>query len=465
MTGAVLRADVRTRFVAAGVAVTLGTLAAGAFGASGAPMAIAALAAAALFALALTGARPAATLLVYIGMALMAMSLYRIGPHAFTGNYNARILTFSDTFLLAAALLSLPLPVRRRVAWRQAAPIAGAVALMATGGLLGTLSSSDPSGSAVNVLQLAMAALGLQLLVLLWAPDVDELRWASGLFVASVIVAGIVGLFGPEYVAGRVRGWAYHPNHLGAMTAIAAGPAIAIWLTASGWRRHASVAALVLLALVMLIAGSRTGLVASAAVVMVFALPLRRGLWVTPRTVVAALAAFAILTAAVIGAGFSDDPLSRRFHSADELGRGADAVSRMIRPQGELVSDSTRIVLLRGVRDEIRESPLTGNGFAEVQAAHNIYLQMWAAGGLLSLLGMLMVPLVAGRWALAADRLLSVDGGDRASMLLLGLAAGMVGYSVSGLFEPTLWERWIWICPALASALLARLRSSAEAEA
>jgi hypothetical protein len=44
-------------------------------------------------------------------------------------------------------------------------------------------------------------------------------------------------------------------------------------------------------------------------------------------------------------------------------------------------------------------------------------------------------------------------------MLLFGLAAGTAGYLVVAATQPYLWERYIWLAPALAVATLPRIRS------
>ena len=432
--------------------------------------AAAALAVAALLALRLAGLRRAGTALILVGIVTMAFTLLRLGPRAASGNYDIRVFTFSDVLLVAGLLLLLPGAVREGVAWRHwrrseaALPLVAAVALMVAGGLIGTLSSPDVEGSLVNILQFAAASLGLVALVSVWSPTVPQIRLAAALLLASVLLTALAGVFFGDYWVGRVRGLTYHPNQLGALSAITAGPAIALALSLRGRPsalRIAGAVALGLLVLTMLIAGSRTGLVASAAVVLVSGLLLRAPGLLTARAGLVALAVGATLSLTVMLGGFSQDPVSRLFHDEAELRPAADAVSRLLRPRIEVVTNDDRISLFGDVESQIEDDPFFGTGFHEIQRAHNIYLQMWAAAGIAGLIGMLAVPLIALSWlrrAYGVLRAREATADQRATALLLfGLAAGTLGYAVSGLFEPTLWERWIWLTPALAIATLRHL--------
>ena len=78
----------------------------------------------------------------------------------------------------------------------------------------------------MNILQFSTASLGLIALVAVWSPSVRQIRLAAALLVASVLVSALAGVLGLDYWVGRVRGLTYHPNQLGALSAIAAGPAI-----------------------------------------------------------------------------------------------------------------------------------------------------------------------------------------------------------------------------------------------
>lgn len=446
--------------------------------------ALAALLIAALLALRLSGLRRAGTALILLGIATIALNLYRIGPRAFSGNYDIPVFTFSDLLLGGGLLLLLPAAIsegwarrdwclwRSRRGRRHALPVVAAVALITGGGLIGTFSSPDVEGSLVNILQFATASLGLIALVAVWSPSVRQIRLAAALLVASVLVSALAGVLGLDYWVGRVRGLTYHPNQLGALSAIAAGPAIAIALSLRGRRpaiRATGATLLALLALTMLVAGSRTGLVASAAVVLSFGPLLRVPGLLTARVAVGALAAGVALSLTVMLGGFSQDPVSRLFHDDAQLRPSADAVSRLLRPRIEVVTNDERIAFFSEAESRIEGSPFFGSGFHDVQRTHNIYLQLWAAAGLAGLAGMIALPLIAVSWLRRAARALrsSEPGSDRraTALLLFGLAAGSIGYAVSGLFEPTLWERWVWITPALAIATLRHLEGDEQPSA
>ncbi len=84
------------------------------------------------------------------------------------------------------------------------------------------------------------------------------------------------------------------------------------------------------------------------------------------------------------------------------LGIGqSSALVRLI--SGSDASDSVRTLTNSAVLDQALETPVFGIGYQVVQVAHNIYLQVWHAGGVVGLLGF-MLTLAVPIWLLSDYR-------------------------------------------------------------
>ena len=183
----------------------------------------------------------------------------------------------------------------------------------------------------------------------------------------------------------------------------------------------------------IVLSGSRAGVLGGATVLLLaFALYARRSI------VVIALAAGVI--AALLLGGLQPN-LPR-----------VNAISRLVNYNSSAVyeSDAGRSAALKDSISTISGHPLTGVGFANAKAAHNIYLQAWESGGILALLGFLMI---AGATLKPLHVITRRYGeGQRGDIMALGISLGFAGYLVAGLFQNALWERYVWLMPALVAA-------------
>jgi O-antigen ligase len=209
-------------------------------------------------------------------------------------------------------------------------------------------------------------------------------------------------------------GLATHPNHLGLMCTLGAGLAVAAWPP----RRRGVALPAVLVANIagVVLSGSRVALVALGVVAVVgLVLPGRRGeqLAGTTKRVVAGAAIGAVL-----------------------------AVSHGVtlhRLQGDAESDAGRRFLREVSIDRISRSPWTGEGFRFLEEAHNVPLQLAAAGGPLTAAafgGLLLTPLVVG--------LRRRD--DPASRWF---TAAWCGYLAIAVVQNIVVDRYLWFVAAL----------------
>lgn len=355
-------------------------------------------------------------------------------------------MTASDLFFLLAAIALVPRwNTWERPRLRELQPEVVGIVLIIFGGLIASVAAAAPLPSLVNLAKFATASAGLLVVVRLWGPTYSEVRpflWFC-VFAASVSAVVAVG----QVIAEPFRpiGLTVHPNHLAVISALMAGPAIALACTAR--RRGQVVAALFSIALAagVLVSGSRSGLLAYATVVVVMAVVLRR------RGVIAAAAASALGVAPVVAltlAGVITFP-------------GGSAIDRVLskHPSVEL-ADAERAVLLEESLERATERPIIGTGFEHAREAHNIYVQVWSSAGVVGLLGL---ALIAGATlsVLAALMLRRRSRSDTpAAIVLVGLAAAFAAYLLSGAFHNLLWERSIWATVAFIAALRSGLPSA-----
>jgi O-antigen ligase len=245
--------------------------------------------------------------------------------------------------------------------------------------------------------------------------------------VAMVDFMGIP-LSPAEVGAGRNAGLTIHPNYLGLTCAIAI-PLALLWVSRGGrWRILGLVATFVLLG-GEYVSGSRAGAVSAAlaVVVTVAALPrLRRGLGVVlPVTGVILVSALAFTPA-------------------------GDQLLEQLRFQGSASatgSNSARADLANLAIDQFQARPIQGVGFGVIADAHNIYLQLLAAGGVIALAAFLTF--VAGLWASLRRAVLYRPLRDAATAA--GVAIGI--WLTNGIFDSQLADKYLFIVPGLLLAM------------
>jgi len=211
------------------------------------------------------------------------------------------------------------------------------------------------------------------------------------------------GALAKRLASGRVFGTFVYPNALAGFLVVAFGPVVALLWKQSRWTAIVGAA---VMGWVLVLTGSRGGVVAMAAAVAVGALLLARTR--RQRVIgVAAIGLFGLLGAWVAGS------------------RGA-------------ASFEARLDYWRGAVEIIKDYPSWGTGPGtfgsmypaykavpteeEAEMAHNAYLQMWSDSGVFAFLAYLAL------WG--AGLVKAVRQGRGADPLSVGLAAGLVGWVV-----------------------------------
>ncbi|MBC7630273.1 O-antigen ligase, partial [Aeromicrobium sp.] len=167
------------------------------------------------------------------------------------------------------------------------------------------------------------------------------------------------------------------------------------------------------------ISGSRAALLVAGAVMVLYPL--------LARSIGAALVLF--------GLGIVPVFLVGRTLSSGEVGN--NIIGRLAGGGSATASDQAREALAATTLDRFLAHPLFGVGFGEVLEAHNIYLQVAAAGGVAVLLFYIVLLLSVLRQPFAIG----------SSYRLLALPA--MAYALIGPITPLLWDRYIWCALAI----------------
>ena len=266
-----------------------------------------------------------------------------------------------------------------------------------------------------------------------------DLWTISALVCALVAIVDYSGFhIAPTPIIGsRSSGLTIHPNYLALVCAMAL-PTALLWIARPGRWRPAGFAAVALLLGGELASGSRAGSVAIVLglVVTVAAIPrLRRSFGVV------APAVGMILIAALLFTTTADDVI-------DQVRLGSDS--------GAAGSEYQRERAFDVAVDQFAARPLQGVGLAAIQDAHNIYIQLLAAGGLIAFAAFLVF--VAGLWS-SLRRASHGPGRDAA----LAAAVAVFVWLVNGVFDSQLADKYLYVVPGLliAMACVAPARLSA----
>jgi hypothetical protein len=354
-----------------------------------------------------------------VGLALAAVGLLSI---TFNGVRLSSFATASDVFLAASAVILVPPGLARGrgvPGWLIVA--SGAIVLT---GVLSALASTD---SVSEQLIPALEFGGVIVFVPLLISTMGRYRTVALLLVGSAALNSAVAVtdfiagteIGPTLTGfqflGRTGGLAIHPNHLAVACAIAAPLAAYLVMTAATMRVRTVAAACGIFILAgILVSGSRAGLLAGFAGVVVM---LVIGHRVVDWRAVLAIAAVAAAGLLVIAQGTSATVAFDRLTGAVSIG-DSDAI------RGELYGEA----IARFV-----QSPVFGMGFADVRESHDIYLQMLQAGGLIGLFGLLTL----------------FGGGVRSVVLTSPLSVAAIGalaaWAVAGLAQNLVYDRFLYV--------------------
>lgn len=366
--------------------------------------------------------------------------------------WNAVRLTYSvtvgDAFLVvgAAATAVLWLGTSRRNPTVPGWLVAAALGLVVAG-LLATFRTT-PSGNLAPVVQFAGTMLvvpGMMALALTTARRIDV---AVTVWLVAVSISVAVGLAdrvghlgidarltGLDFVlyTGRAPGLTLHPNHLGMTTAMALPVALARALSADP-RRSGAFAAMHLgfaatMVLGIALSGSRAAVVGGVFGLVALAIFMgrrRRGTLVAGLVVVVGLGAVAV-------------PLTTSGGNVGLL-----VIERLLgNDDSSVVSDGARNEVRSEAIASTKANPLVGVGFSVVREAHNVYLQLLQAGGVLALLAWMCF----GAGGVLESRRLSQDANAPPIVHELAPALGAVIalWMVMGLAQNTVYDRYLYL--------------------
>jgi O-antigen/teichoic acid export membrane protein len=369
--------------------------------------------------------RTLGSILILLGAATLAMTGVRV----------ASWMALSDFFFLAAAIVLIPdtlLGLGRPSEVRQRQIIG--LALIMTGGLASAFVAENWRTSSVNFVKLLIASALILLLINVWRPTTTDLKRITFAWIGSATASALWAAKDPSAYVGRPSGLAEHPNALALTCVLALGPVMLLIRELRSSGRFTAILIAAVLVWGIVISGSRAGVLGAAAVFLL-------SLAICRRRSIVAVALTAGAVAALLLGGFHP-----KLPAANAISRLVDRNSASV-----VESDAGRTVALHDAIRTISRHPFTGVGFDQAEAAHNIYLQAWESGGILTLLGFLIVA-----WAtLKPLRVIarrSRDGQYAEKTVAVGISLGFAGYLVAGFFQNAMWERYIWLMPALVAA-------------
>jgi O-antigen ligase len=258
--------------------------------------------------------------------------------------------------------------------------------------------------------------------------DVFALAAAISAVVALLDVAGFHLLASRPIVANRSSGLTIHPNYLAFESALAV-PVTLLWIARGDrWTIGGLIASGALLGGVYS-SGSRAaavGAVLAVAITVVFVPRLRRlsGL-ALPFVGIAVVALLAFTNA------------------------GTQILHKVRLDSGDpttLASNTTRSEAAHTALAQFRDRPLEGVGFQVIEDAHNIYLQLLAAGGLITFLSFVVY---LGGLGGAYVRARNGPLGDEATVIMASLVVWLVG----GAFDNQLIDKFLYVMPGLLLAM------------
>jgi O-antigen ligase len=235
----------------------------------------------------------------------------------------------------------------------------------------------------------------------------------------------------------RAPGLTNHPNHLGLVAAMALPVAIAR-LGAGGMRGLAACGLVPLLIGGVFVSGSRGAFIAAAAgavILFAFGTTTRRA-----RTTLLLFGA-PVVAFVVVVVMLGNNALA-----------GSVTIERLGGGGGATQSDNARLLTLRQSVDKAIQHPLVGVGFVEVRTAHNIYVQLLEAGGLIALAGFLAF---AGAMVRRARRLALPGSGSPPWLMSLaaGSGASICVWLLFGMVGNAVYDRYLYIPVGVVLAL------------
>lgn len=358
-------------------------------------------------------------------------------------------MTVSDALLLGASFFLLPRAIFGRArlgAVPLALPVSGAALGVAT--LLSTFGSEVPRSDLLAGARFTLTLVLTPLLITLAADERLRVQRFTELWILSASANGAWAVLetlelAPFHIASdalrvsmREAGLTVHPNHLALACAIALPVALSRFVSARGSRARAANGLLLAGILCgVLLSGSRAGLIGAGAGVVLLA-GLQRGY--RGRIVLGVATVSALLVAVASRHPSASTGLLASYRRLS----GAESVGD---------SDVTRLGYYRDALADFTGSPLVGSGLSLVRGAHDIYLQLMQASGVLGLAAFVLFTATTIRVAVALAR----DEGLRHEERLLAssLAVSIVVWLVIGFVQNQVYDRYLYVPGALIVAL------------
>ena len=374
------------------------------------------------------------------GQILLALAVAALGLNALRDRQAIHVpsgMLAGATLIAAAGLMSSVLPAPAQYVSSRFNP-------SALGAGLG--SAAVGPGNLTQLAKFEVALIGVILAVLLLRPSISEVRrlasaWAVSALVSAAVAASdasghtniSASLLGLVDFSGRQAGLTVQPNHLAVSMALVV-PILLFWVVDGGARiKCVGAIALALVAYGSVLAGSRGGAAGMLIAVSLFVL-------LTPKLRLPALLFGLPLLTLLTCIAFLVFPsilltIVTDVRLAGGLGPASDAGHALALHQGFL---------------DIQQSPIFGIGYDHLDDATEVHLQLWAAGGILGLLGYLVY------WfsVLRASRVAIVVDAPLASALL----ASVLTFMVLNFLENQVADTYLYVPAALLVSLTALSR-------
>jgi O-antigen ligase len=249
----------------------------------------------------------------------------------------------------------------------------------------------------------------------------------AGLLDFAHLVPVQQALLGFVYLE-RVPGLTTHPNHLGIVTAMALPVAFAQAIGATTMRRRVVFVGMsVVLAMGLLSTGSRSALIDALVGIVALAFVLSRS---HRRTLFVAAAGVAVVG---VAAGLL----------LLATGQHIVAFNRLLGIESVGNSDVGRLVFYRQALEDFARRPLVGAGFQIVRQAHDVYLQLLQAGGILALLVFAIYFIATLRLGIQLST--RVELSREMQLLASSLTISILVLLVNGLFANQIYDRYLYV--------------------
>jgi O-antigen ligase len=308
-------------------------------------------------------------------------------------------------------------------------------------GITGPLGSLGLSTDTLTLIEFELALVLIPIMLATVAITQRRCRLMMDLWVAGAVINGGVGLLdymgihvGPSPISqNRSAGLTIHPNYL-ALTCVIALPMAMVWFGRSRRWNVAAVIAVASLVGGVLASGSRAGFAAAgvAALLTVLIVPkLRRALpYVLPLVGIVL-----IVVLLFTSAGHKLLVQLRLAHSSSTSTSG---------------SNYQRSLVANVAWTQIKARPFSGVGWSVVTGAHDIYLELLDAGGVIAMTAFLVF---VGGMVSSLRKALSGPLRDEAIVCALGILAWLI----NGTFDNQVADKYLYLVPGL---LLAIARAS-----